>query len=72
VPATLNEIKHNAQIEFSVVHWKEGNEKRRTFGRSDEAEKDFPGARRKNIRARDGRPLPSGMLIGIYFACGKI
>ena len=37
MPATLNEIKHNAQIEFSVVHWKEGNEKRRTFGRSNEA-----------------------------------
>ena len=41
VPATLNEIKHNAQIEFSVVHWKEGNEKRRTFGRSNEAENVF-------------------------------
>ena len=41
MPATLNEIKHNAQIEFSVVHWKEGNEKRRTFGRSNEAENVF-------------------------------
>ena len=41
MPATLNEIKHKAQIKFSVVHWKEGNEKRRTFGRSNEAENVF-------------------------------